>query len=155
LPDGCRCKARPADGADSWPAGAVEIGAARCGPRHADTRANRPLLRPCQGCRWPAADRLLRRRSPRPSARRKSWTYFFTRGGERVRWTFGTYPATSLAKAHTRADEARAALEAGKDPRTSLANPETLRAICEEWTEREGGALRTRDDRKATLERLV
>jgi integrase len=91
----------------------------------------------------------------RVSARRKAWTYFFTWGGERVRWTFGTYPATSLAKAHTRADEARAALEAGKDPRTALANPETLRALCEEWAEREGGALRTGDDRKATLERLV
>jgi integrase len=91
----------------------------------------------------------------RVSARRKAWTYFFSWGGERVRWTFGTYPATSLAKAHTRADEARAALEAGKDPRTVLANPETLRAICREWIEREAGALRTGDDRKATLERLV
>lgn len=49
----------------------------------------------------------------------------------------------------------RASLEAGKDPRTALANPETLRAICEEWIEREAGALRTGDDRKATLERLV
>ena len=50
----------------------------------------------------------------RVSARRKAWTYHFTWGGRRTRWTFGTYPATSLAKAHTRADEARAALEDGQ-----------------------------------------
>jgi integrase len=36
-----------------------------------------------------------------------------------VRMTFGTYPATSLARAHTLADEARAALEAGRDPRSA------------------------------------
>lgn len=85
----------------------------------------------------------------------KSWTYHFTLGGRRVRMTFGTYPATSLAKAHTRADEARAALEAGQDPRAALAKPATVRAICKDWAEREGTGLRTGDDRKATLERLV
>lgn len=85
----------------------------------------------------------------------KSWTYHFTLGGRRVRMTFGTYPATSLAKAHTRADEARAALEDGRDPRTALASPATLKAVCDEWAEREGAGLRTGDDRRATLERLV
>ena len=39
----------------------------------------------------------------------RSWTYHFTLGGRRVRMTFGTYPASSLAKAHTLADEANAA----------------------------------------------
>src|SRR5258705_1446962 len=91
----------------------------------------------------------------RVSARRKAWRYHFIWGADRVQWTFGTYPATSLAKAHTIADEARAALEVGRDPRTALAKPETLKAICEEWAEREGGGLRTGADRKATLERLV
>jgi integrase len=85
----------------------------------------------------------------------KSWTYHFTLGGRRVRMTFGTYPATSLAKAHTRADEARAALEDGRDPRTALAKAQTLRAVCDEWSEREGAGLRTGGDRKATLERLA
>lgn len=88
-------------------------------------------------------------------AGRKSWSYHFTLADCRVRMTFGTYPATSLAKAHTRADEARAALEDGRDPRTVLAKPATLKAICDEWAEREGANLRTGDDRKATLERLV
>ncbi|MHC2662552.1 tyrosine-type recombinase/integrase [Bradyrhizobium diazoefficiens] len=85
----------------------------------------------------------------------KSWTYHFTLGGRRVRMTFGTYPATSLAKAHTRADEARAALEDDRDPRTALAKPASLKAICDEWSDREGAGLRTGEDRKATLERLV
>ncbi|SHG37228.1 tyrosine-type recombinase/integrase [Bradyrhizobium erythrophlei] len=87
----------------------------------------------------------------------KSWTYYFTWGGKRVRMTqgLGTYPATSLARARTLADQARAALEKGKDPRTALAKPETFKAICEEWYEREGKALRTGEDRKATLERLA
>jgi integrase len=85
----------------------------------------------------------------------RSWTYHFTWGGKRVRMTFGTYPATSLGKAHTLVDEARAALEAGKDPRTALAKPETFKAICEEWAEREGASLRTGEDRKTTLKRLV
>ena len=85
----------------------------------------------------------------------RSWTYHFTWAGKRVRMTFGTYPATSLGKAHTLVDEARAALEAGKDPRTALAKPETFKAICEEWAEREGASLRTGEDRKTTLKRLV
>ena len=91
----------------------------------------------------------------RVSGRSKAWTYFFSWGGRRVRWTFGTYPATSLAKAHTLFDEARAALEAGRDPRAAVAKPETLRSICEEWIEREADGLRTGADRKVRLERLV
>jgi integrase len=91
----------------------------------------------------------------RVSGRSKAWTYFFYWSGRRVRWTFGTYPATGLAKAHTLFDEARAALEDGKDPRALFAKPETLRSICEEWIEREADGLRTGADRKARLERLV
>jgi integrase len=91
----------------------------------------------------------------RVSGRSKTWTYFFTLAGKRHRMTLGTYPATSLARAHTLADEARAELEAGRDPRSALAKPETLRAICEEWAAREAGRLRTGKDRHAILERLV
>jgi len=91
----------------------------------------------------------------RVSGRSKTWTYFFTWSGRRVRMTLGTYPATSLATARTRADEARAELEAGHDPRSALAKPETLKAICEEWATREAGRLRTGKDRHAALVRLV
>src|SRR5262249_40958840 len=59
----------------------------------------------------------------------KSWCYLFTWSHRRSRMTLGTYPATSLARARTLADEARAELEAGRDPRSALAKPETLKAI--------------------------
>jgi integrase len=85
----------------------------------------------------------------------KSWMYRFT-WAERRKWmTFGTYPATSLARARTLADEARAALEAGRDPRTAFAKPDTLRSVCEEWAAREAGALRTGADITAALARAV
>ena len=86
---------------------------------------------------------------------RKAWTYNFTWAGKRARLTFGTYPATSLSTARSRADEARAALEAGKDPRLTVRKPETVRAICEEYFDGDGATLRTGEYRKATLERLV
>jgi integrase len=85
----------------------------------------------------------------------KSWTYHFTWAAKRARMTFGTYPATSLARARTLADEARAALEIGVDPRLALAQAETFRTVCEAWISREASSLRTGDARKATLERLV
>jgi integrase len=91
----------------------------------------------------------------RVSGRSKTWTYFFTLGDKRHRMRLGTYPATSLARAHTLADTAKADLESGRDPRVALAAPETLRTICEEWADREAAGLRTGDTRKATLERLV
>lgn len=85
----------------------------------------------------------------------KSWTFNFTWGGKRARMTFGTYPATSLATARSRAEEARGSLEAGSDPRSTLRKPDTLNAVCEEYFEREGERLRTGSFRRATLERLV
>jgi hypothetical protein len=64
-------------------------------------------------------------------AGQKSWTYHFTWAGKRSRLTFGSYPATGLGAARTRADEARGHLEAGKDPR-SVGKDDTCKAICEE-----------------------
>jgi integrase len=93
--------------------------------------------------------------SLRVSASRKAWSYLFTWGGKRVRVTLGTYPATSLAAARTRAEGARGDLEAGTDPRSALRVPDTLASVCEEWFTREGHRLRTGAYRKATLERLV
>ena len=58
----------------------------------------------------------------------RSWTYHFTLGGRRVRMTFGTYPATGLAKAHTIFEEARAALEPTPWP-WKLATNSTLDVI--------------------------
>jgi integrase len=87
----------------------------------------------------------------RVSGRSKTWTFFFTFGDRRVRMTLGTYPAVSLAKAHTRVSEARAELAERRDPRRVFAKPDTLRAICEEWLAREAAGLRTGEARKATL----
>jgi integrase len=86
--------------------------------------------------------------------RGKTWTFLFTWGGRRVRMTLGAYPAISLAAARTRALEAKAALEAGNDPRSSL-NPETFKAICEAYMSRDGAGLRTRPARMSALQRLV
>jgi integrase len=84
----------------------------------------------------------------------KAWTFHFTSpDGKRARLTFGSYPATSLAAARTRATEARADVEDGKDPRAAEAN--TLQAVCEEYLRREGKRLRSLDWRKGVLERHV
>jgi len=91
--------------------------------------------------------------SLRVSASRKAWSYLFTWGGSRARMTLGTYPATPLATARGRAIEARAQIEARKDPRASKAD--TLRAVCEEWFTREGAGLRSGAQRQATLARLI
>src|SRR6266566_8648819 len=83
----------------------------------------------------------------------KSWTFHFTHAGKRNRLTFGNYPAISLAGARTRADEARAAVTEGTDPRSLKG--ETLRAICEDYQKREGNKLRSADWQQWALERYV
>jgi integrase len=85
----------------------------------------------------------------------KAWSFHFTSPGDgkRARLTFGSYPATSLASARTRATDAKALVEAGKDPRSVEAD--TLKDICEEYIRREGKRLRSLDWRKGVLERHV
>jgi integrase len=85
----------------------------------------------------------------------KAWSFHFTSpgNGKRARLTFGSYPATSLGAARTRATEAKALVEAGKDPRSTEAD--TLQGICEEYLRREGKRLRSLDWRKGVLERHV
>jgi integrase len=83
----------------------------------------------------------------------KSWTYHFTLAGKRNRLTFGNYPAISLSAARTKADEARAAVVDGTDPR--LLRGESLRAICELYQAREGSKLRSVGWQQWALERHV
>ena len=85
----------------------------------------------------------------------KAWSFHFTSPGDgkRARLTFGSYPATSLGAARTRAIETKALVEAGKDPRAAEAD--TLEAICEEYIRREGKRLRSLDWRKGVLDRHV
>jgi Arm DNA-binding domain len=82
----------------------------------------------------------------------RSWTFHYTLD-KRRRLTFGNYPTISLSAARTRADEARATVAQGHDPRLTAA--ETLRDICESYLLREGGKLRTTEWRKGALERHV
>jgi integrase len=85
----------------------------------------------------------------------KSWTFNFTLDGKRIRLTLGAYPAVSLAAARAKAVSARTELAAGHDPRQSLTNGDTFKSVCEDYLAREGKRLRTVDQRKAMLERLV
>lgn len=57
------------------------------------------------------------------AAGKKTWNFVYTspRDGKRARITLGTYPATDLKDARTRAGEARELIEAGKDPRDVVA----------------------------------
>jgi integrase len=89
----------------------------------------------------------------RVSEGRKSWTFHYTLGGTRKRLTFGAYPTLSLAGARTRADEARAAVAAGTDPRSIT--PDTFEGICEEYMRREGTKLRSADWRRGVLARHI
>ena len=73
---------------------------------------------------------------------RKTWTFLFTapQDRRRARLTLGTYPATSLAAARTKALEARGMVEAGQDPRVAfgaqVAGAMTVTALIESWLAR-------------------
>jgi integrase len=91
----------------------------------------------------------------RVSADRKTWTLHFSSpvNGKRARMTLGTYPATSLAAARTKAIEAKTQVEEGRDPRGTA--KDTFQAIGEEYIRREGKKLRSRDWQESALRRLV
>jgi integrase len=89
----------------------------------------------------------------RVSEGRKSWTFHYTLG-TRKRLTLGTYPTLSLAGARTRADEVRAAVAEGSDPRHTLLR-DTLRATRDEYMRREGSRLRSADWRRGVLDRHI
>jgi integrase len=76
------------------------------------------------------------------------------------RHTIGQWPDWSVLKAVQEARKLRQRVDRGEDPqldrrRTEAAADETLEAICNEYLAREGKKLRTADQRKRTLERLV
>jgi integrase len=91
----------------------------------------------------------------RVSVDRKTWTLHFSSpiNGKRARMTLGTYPAASLAAARTKALEAKALVEEGRDPRGAA--KDTFQAIAEEYMRRDGKKLRNRDWEESALRRLV
>jgi integrase len=83
----------------------------------------------------------------------RSWTLHYTLADKRKRLTFGAYPALGLAVARTKADEIKADVAAGHQPRSISAD--TLQAICEEYQRRDGAKLRSVGWRRRVLERHV
>jgi integrase len=92
----------------------------------------------------------------------RSWSFLFTspRDGKRARATIGTFPATSLAAARTRALEARGHVEEGRDPRLVLAGQATaemtVAGLLEAYlADPEKAALRSRREIERRLRRNV
>lgn len=74
----------------------------------------------------------------RVTAAKKSWCFVFTPPGatSRTRMGFGTYPATDLATARTKASELRGLVEAGKDPRHAATAAKAVKTIAQLIEER-------------------
>jgi integrase len=92
----------------------------------------------------------------------RSWCFHFRspRDGKRARATLGTYPATSLAAARSKAMEARGHVDAGQDPRIVLAGQGaagmTLAALVEAYlADPEKAVLKSRAEIERRLWRNV
>ena len=86
----------------------------------------------------------------------KSWSVLFTspKNGKRARLSIGTYPATPLATARTRAIEAHGHVESGVDPR-ALAKPNTgamtVAMLIDSYLKLHANKLRTFDELRGKL----
>jgi integrase len=98
-----------------------------------------------------------------PSGHR-SWAVRYRFNGKPSKLTIGDWPAVSLADARVAATRAREQVAKGLDPakakadsriRADAAKADTLTAICENYLKREGGKLRTLDQRVSILKRQV
>jgi|SRR5665811_1329230 integrase len=92
----------------------------------------------------------------------KTWCFFYTWEGKRVRMSLGGYPAVTVAEAHTRAIEARSYLETTPqvDPRVAMtkksANAVTVAALAEIYlTMRARPKLRSANKIEWTLRKHV
>ena len=98
-----------------------------------------------------------------PSGHR-SWAVRYRFGGKSVKLTLGQWPAMTLLDARKAAIDAQRELGKGHDPakakadskiRADAAKADTVTAICENYLKREGGKLRTLDQRVSILKRQV
>jgi integrase len=98
-----------------------------------------------------------------PSGHR-SWATRYRANGKPVKLTIGPWPNVSLHDARVAAAEALKQVKLGNDPararqdakvRADAAKADTLTAICEKYLKREGGKLRTLDQRVSILRRLI
>jgi integrase len=94
----------------------------------------------------------------------KSWAVRYRLGGIPRRFVIGPYPLLGLAKARELAREALIEADRGRDPgeqrkaarrKAESTAASTLKAVAEEYLSREGKKLRTVNQRRAILERLV
>jgi integrase len=92
----------------------------------------------------------------------RSWCFHYRspRDGKRARLTVGTYPSTSLAAARGKALEARAQVEAGDDPRVTLAGQAaigmTVAALVDAYlADPEREALRSKPEIERRLRKNV
>ena len=74
---------------------------------------------------------------------RKSWVFMYRFGGRPRRMTLGTYPAMTLARAHTAHGKARETLDKGEDPGVTLVEARqesrkapTVTTLASEYLER-------------------
>jgi integrase len=98
-----------------------------------------------------------------PSGRR-SWAVRYRFAGSPAKLTLGSWPALTLAAARKGAADALHELARGHDPAAArkaaaltaaAAKANTLAAIVAEYLKREGGKLRTLDQRTSILNRLI
>jgi integrase len=86
----------------------------------------------------------------------KTWTFLFTStAGKRARMSLGGYPATTLAKARALALEARAQVEAGKDPRQPADGAMTVADLVGNYVEKHVAGLRTAREIERRLHRNI
>jgi integrase len=93
--------------------------------------------------------------SLRVSPGAKTWTFHYRWQGKRARATLGSYPATSLGEARTRAIEARGAVEAGNDPRHRSTGAETVAGLVESYITGHVVRLRSRKDAVRRLRKNI
>jgi len=101
---------------------------------------------------------------PKPSGA-KSWAVRFrVHGNKPVKMTLGSWPLLPLGRARELGRDAILAAKAGRDPvaerkaaraKAEAGTANTLRNVCETYLSRDGKKLRTADQRRRLLERLV
>src|SRR5262245_23059384 len=94
----------------------------------------------------------------------RSWAVRYRHGGRPTKLTLGGWPALTLAGARKGAADALHELAQGRDPAAArktaaltaaAAKANTLAAVAAEYLKREGGKLRTLDQRVSILNRLI
>jgi integrase len=94
----------------------------------------------------------------------RSWAVRYRFGGKSVKLTLGQWPAMTLLDARKAAIDSQRELGKGHDPakakadskiKADAAKADTVTAICENYLKREGGKLRTLDQRVSILKRQV